>query len=128
LGRARDQRHEQIQCAAAHGSAKNTPAGATRVVVHALKTVCTPAQWGGLPAGGPRCGAPRDLGQRHRRRAQPRTHRSSGRLNRTFATPVNRKHGEDVIITPAVTNEEAEKSFPVFKTIKPYLRTTKQPG
>jgi len=31
LGRARDQRHEQIQCAAAHGSAKNTPAGATRM-------------------------------------------------------------------------------------------------
>ena len=44
------------------------------------------------------------------------------------ATPVNWKRGEDVIITPAVTNEEAEKSFPGFKTIKPYLRTTKQPG
>jgi thioredoxin-dependent peroxiredoxin len=44
------------------------------------------------------------------------------------ATPVNWKPGEDVIITPAVTNEEAEKSFPGFKTIKPYLRTTKQPG
>ncbi len=43
------------------------------------------------------------------------------------ATPVNWKHGDDVIITPAVTNEEAEKSFPGFKTIKPYLRTTKQP-
>jgi thioredoxin-dependent peroxiredoxin len=44
------------------------------------------------------------------------------------ATPVNWKHGEDVIITAAVTNEEAQKSFPGFKTIKPYLRTTKQPG
>jgi alkyl hydroperoxide reductase subunit AhpC len=44
------------------------------------------------------------------------------------ATPVNWKHGEDVIITPAVTNEEAATSFPGFKTIKPYLRTTKQPG
>jgi len=44
------------------------------------------------------------------------------------ATPVNWKHGEDVIITPAVTNEEAEKAFPGFKTIKPYLRTTKQPS
>ena len=44
------------------------------------------------------------------------------------ATPVNWKNGEDVIITPAVSNEEAEKSFPGFKTIKPYLRTTKQPG
>ena len=44
------------------------------------------------------------------------------------ATPVNWKNGDDVIITPAVTNEEAEKSFPGFKTIKPYLRTTQQPG
>ena len=44
------------------------------------------------------------------------------------ATPVNWKQGDDVIITAAVSNEEAEKSFPGFKTIKPYLRTTKQPG
>ncbi|MFN0185432.1 MAG: peroxiredoxin [Aquabacterium sp.] len=44
------------------------------------------------------------------------------------ATPVNWKLGEDVIITPAVSNEEAEKVFPGFKTIKPYLRTTRQPG
>ncbi|HEX2012314.1 MAG TPA: peroxiredoxin [Roseateles sp.] len=44
------------------------------------------------------------------------------------ATPVNWQQGEDVIITPAVSNEEAEQSFPGFKTIKPYLRTTKQPG
>jgi alkyl hydroperoxide reductase subunit AhpC len=43
------------------------------------------------------------------------------------ATPANWKHGDDVIITPAVSNEEAAKSFPGFKTIKPYLRTTKQP-
>jgi len=34
-----------VQSLAAFGSAKNTPAGATRVFVHALKTVCTPAQW-----------------------------------------------------------------------------------
>ena len=44
------------------------------------------------------------------------------------ATPVNWKNGEDVIITTAVTNEEAEKAFPGFKTVKPYLRTVKQPG
>jgi alkyl hydroperoxide reductase subunit AhpC len=44
------------------------------------------------------------------------------------ATPVNWKHGEDVIITPAVSNEEAAEKFPGFKTIKPYLRTTKQPS
>ena len=43
------------------------------------------------------------------------------------ATPVNWKNGEDVIITPAVSNEEAAEKFPGFKTIKPYLRTTKQP-
>jgi alkyl hydroperoxide reductase subunit AhpC len=44
------------------------------------------------------------------------------------ATPVNWKQGEDVIITPAVSNEEAEKTFLGFKTIKPYLRTTRQPA
>lgn len=45
------------------------------------------------------------------------------------ATPVNWKKGEDVIIVPSVSNEEAEKLFPQgFKTIKPYLRTTKQPS
>ncbi len=44
------------------------------------------------------------------------------------ATPVNWKQGEDVIITPAVSNEEAAEKFPGFKTIKPYLRTTKQPS
>jgi alkyl hydroperoxide reductase subunit AhpC len=43
------------------------------------------------------------------------------------ATPANWKHGDDVIITPAVSNEDAAKAFPGFKTIKPYLRTTKQP-
>ncbi|GAA5167749.1 peroxiredoxin [Viridibacterium curvum] len=44
------------------------------------------------------------------------------------ATPVNWKHGDDVIITTAVSNEEADKLFPGYKTIKPYLRTTRQPG
>src|SRR3954454_20056556 len=44
------------------------------------------------------------------------------------ATPVNWKQGEDVIITGAVSNEEAEQLFPGFKTIKPYLRVAKQPG
>ena len=44
------------------------------------------------------------------------------------ATPVNWQDGEDVIIVPTVSNEEAEKMFPDgFKTIKPYLRTVKQP-
>jgi thioredoxin-dependent peroxiredoxin len=43
------------------------------------------------------------------------------------ATPVNWKPGDDVIITTAVSDDEARKLFPDFKTIKPYLRTTKQP-
>jgi len=43
------------------------------------------------------------------------------------ATPANWKQGDDVIITGAVSNEEADKVFPGYKTIKPYLRTTKQP-
>ena len=44
------------------------------------------------------------------------------------ATPVNWKQGEDVIITAAVSNEEAALRFPGYKTVKPYLRTTAQPG
>jgi len=44
------------------------------------------------------------------------------------ATPANWKQGEDVIIVPSVSNEDADKMFPGYKTVKPYLRTTKQPG
>jgi alkyl hydroperoxide reductase subunit AhpC len=43
------------------------------------------------------------------------------------ATPANWVQGGDVIITPAVSNEEADKQFPGYKTVKPYLRTTAQP-
>jgi len=44
------------------------------------------------------------------------------------ATPVNWKDGDDVIILPAVSNEEADKMFPGgWETVKPYLRTVKQP-
>ena len=43
------------------------------------------------------------------------------------ATPANWKQGDDVIITGAVSNDEADKIFPGYKTVKPYLRTTAQP-
>ena len=45
------------------------------------------------------------------------------------ATPVNWQRGEDVIIVPTVSDEEAEKMFPDgFTKINPYLRTVKQPA
>ncbi len=44
------------------------------------------------------------------------------------ATPVNWKHGEDVIIAGSVNDDDAKKMFPGYKTIKPYLRVTKHPG
>ncbi|QKC94558.1 peroxiredoxin [Mesorhizobium sp. NZP2298] len=44
------------------------------------------------------------------------------------ATPANWKQGEDVIITAAVSNEDAIKRFGAFETILPYLRKTKQPS
>ncbi len=44
------------------------------------------------------------------------------------ATPADWKQGDDVIITAAVSNEDADKKFPGYKTVKPYLRTTKQPS
>jgi alkyl hydroperoxide reductase subunit AhpC len=45
------------------------------------------------------------------------------------ATPVNWKDGEDVIITAAVSDEEAKTKFPKgWKALKPYLRVTPQPN
>jgi thioredoxin-dependent peroxiredoxin len=44
------------------------------------------------------------------------------------ATPANWKQGEDVIITAAVSNEDATKRFGSYDTILPYLRKTKQPS
>ncbi|TPW10939.1 MAG: peroxidase, partial [Halothiobacillaceae bacterium] len=44
------------------------------------------------------------------------------------ATPVNWKNGDDVIIVPSVTDEEAQKTYPAgWKALKPYLRLVKQP-
>ncbi|WEX75481.1 peroxiredoxin [Sinorhizobium numidicum] len=43
------------------------------------------------------------------------------------ATPANWQQGEDVIITAAVSNEDAIQRFGSFDTVLPYLRKTKQP-
>jgi alkyl hydroperoxide reductase subunit AhpC len=44
------------------------------------------------------------------------------------ATPVNWKQGGDVIILPSVSNDEAQKKYPLgWKSPKPYLRIVPQP-
>jgi alkyl hydroperoxide reductase subunit AhpC len=43
------------------------------------------------------------------------------------ATPADWRQGEDVIITTAVSDEEAAERFPGYETLKPYLRKTPQP-
>ncbi|HEV8389637.1 MAG TPA: peroxiredoxin [Dongiaceae bacterium] len=46
----------------------------------------------------------------------------------TVATPVNWKPGEDVIIPPSVSDEQAKQKFPNgWKALKPYLRIVAQP-
>ena len=46
----------------------------------------------------------------------------------SVATPANWKHGEDVIVIPAVSTEDAIKKFEKgVNVIKPYLRYTPQP-
>jgi alkyl hydroperoxide reductase subunit AhpC len=46
----------------------------------------------------------------------------------SVATPADWKQGEDVIVVPAVSTEDAEKRFPKgLRIIKPYLRYTPQP-
>ena len=49
--------------------------------------------------------------------------------NHSVATPADWKNGEDVIIVPAISDEEAKERFPAgWEAKKPYLRVTKQPG
>ena len=49
--------------------------------------------------------------------------------NHAVATPVNWKDGDDCIVVPTLSDEEATAKFPKgFTKIKPYLRTTPQPN
>ena len=49
--------------------------------------------------------------------------------NFSVATPADWKEGEDVIVVPAVSTEDAQKKFPKgVKIVKPYLRYTPQPN
>jgi thioredoxin-dependent peroxiredoxin len=49
--------------------------------------------------------------------------------NHSVATPADWKHGEDVIVVPAVSTEDAMKKFPKgVNVVKPYLRYTPQPN
>ena len=46
----------------------------------------------------------------------------------SVATPVNWTDGDDVIIVPSVSDDEAKKKFPDgWRTLKPYLRVVSQP-
>lgn len=47
----------------------------------------------------------------------------------SVATPVNWKDGDDVIVVPSLSDEQARAKFPKgFRAIKPYLRVTPQPN
>jgi alkyl hydroperoxide reductase subunit AhpC len=49
--------------------------------------------------------------------------------NYSVSTPVNWRDGDDVIIAPALSDEDAKAKFPKgWKTLKPYLRLTPQPN
>lgn len=45
------------------------------------------------------------------------------------ATPVDWKDGDDVVILPAISNEDADSMFPKgYEAVRPYLRITPQPN
>ena len=48
--------------------------------------------------------------------------------NHKLATPADWRSGEDCIIVPAVSDDEASERFPGFTRVKPYLRTTPAPA
>ncbi len=48
--------------------------------------------------------------------------------NHRVATPVNWKQGEDVVITGAVSNDEAKEIYGTWKEPKPYIRIVPQPS
>ncbi len=49
--------------------------------------------------------------------------------NHSVATPANWKDGEDVIVVPSLSDEQARAKFPKgFRSVKPYLRITPQPN
>ena len=49
--------------------------------------------------------------------------------NYSVSTPADWKDGDDVIIAPAINDEDAKTKFPKgFKTLRPYLRLTPQPN
>lgn len=49
--------------------------------------------------------------------------------NYSVATPVDWKHGEDVVISPKIADEDIPAKFPKgYTKIKPYLRITPQPN
>jgi alkyl hydroperoxide reductase subunit AhpC len=50
-------------------------------------------------------------------------------VNHKVATPADWKQGTDCIISPSVSDTDAEKLFPKgFRKVKPYLRYTPQPN
>ena len=49
--------------------------------------------------------------------------------NHSVATPANWENGQDVIIVPSLSDEEAKEKFPAgWNAVKPYLRITPQPN
>ena len=48
-------------------------------------------------------------------------------MDHQVSTPANWKQGENVIVIPAVSDEDAKARFDGFAKVLPYLRTVKQP-